>query len=109
MHMIKEKIRNVLKSALLSLSIEVDEFEVEPPEDLKNGDYTSNAALCHAKLFKLNPVDLGNRIVSVVKQNLPEVKKIEVAGRGFLNFYLDEKLIYGNIETAIKDPQNYGR
>ena len=107
--MIKENIREALKEALLSLSIEAHDFDLEPPTDVTHGDYTTNAALAHAKTFSLNPVDLGKRIAKEMTGKIPGVKKIEVAGAGFVNVYLSDDFFCNAIEQILKAPQTYGR
>ena len=51
----QEKIENLIKEALKNLDIEDVDFVVEHPEDLKNGDYSTNVAMVCAKKLKNPP------------------------------------------------------
>jgi len=108
--MIKETIRQAIKEALTTLSIEASDFTLEPPEDISHGDYMTNAALAHAKLYKLNPIELGKRIVEKLSAATIEgVEKISVAGPGFINIALSQKYLVAALDSALKHPDAYGR
>ncbi len=86
-------------------------FTIERPADQKNGEFSSNLALCGAKAYKLAPV----KIAAVIKKNLQlpanGFNRCEIAGPGFLNFYCDDSIFtdiivdanqegYGNTDTG---------
>lgn len=75
--------------------------KVEPTEDLANGDYTTNFALVLKKDAKILKTELEKNL-------LPEIARIEVAGPGFLNFYLTEKAIVENLKNILKQKDKYG-
>jgi arginyl-tRNA synthetase len=104
----QEKIKKLIDSALENLQIEVSDFAVEHPEDLDNGDYSTNVAMVSAKKLKTNPKELAekikNKIEDQLDKNLPdEIEKIEVAGAGFINFYLSPKFFRGSIEDILNN------
>ena len=102
----QDKIKNLIKDTLKNLNIEGVDFGVEHPEDLKNGDYSTNVAMVCAKKLKINLKELAEKIVenlkSCIRQDLTqinltpspllkgegEIEKIQIAGAGFINFYL---------------------
>ena len=82
----------------------------EHPSLLEHGDYSSNLALILAKTKKINPVELAQSIVNKWKENLPEfVEKIEVAGNGFINIWLNFNYFVNQIGEVINKTDNYGR
>lgn len=98
----QEKIKNLINDALSNLTTEKVDFLVDHPEDLKNGDYSTNVAMILAKNLKTNPKELAEKIVSFTRQDLAEeFEKIEVAGAGFINFYLSSKFFRGSIEEIL--------
>ena len=104
--MIQEKILNLITASLQSLEIEGVDFVVEHPEDLKNGDYSTNVALSGAKKLKTNPKELAGKIKNELKNKLPaEIEKIEIAGAGFINFYLSRSFFSKSIEQILNDKQ----
>ena len=69
----------MIKNALQNLDIKEADFSVEHPEDLKNGDYSTNVALISAKKLKINPKKLAEKIVSTLREaqgEIPEIKEI---------------------------------
>ena len=110
----KEQIEKLIKEALKNLEIaEEVSFVVEHPEDFKNGDYSTNVAMvCARKTAKEASEYTGNKITSnqvmeigkwkspkelaeLIKIELEkslqkEISKVEVAGAGFINFYLSK-------------------
>lgn len=106
----KEKIKNLINETLKSLDIEMVDFVVEHPEDLKNGDYSTNVAMVCAKQLKINPKDLAEKIKEELDKNLSkEIQKIEVAGAGFINFYLSREFFTESIDEILKKGEDWGK
>ncbi len=81
-------IRTALTAALTTLGIEGVEPQLEHPGDLAHGDWSTNVALAAAKLAQKSPRALADELVAALG-TVPGVAKLEVAGPGFINFYLD--------------------
>ena len=75
---------------------------VERTRDSSHGDFTSNIALRLAKSLKKNPRELANEIFNCIPKN-NSIKKIEVAGPGFMNFYLDDSAYHTEIERILSN------
>lgn len=85
------------------------EFKVEVPADRANGDFSANAAMVNAKVFQTNPRALAEEIVSNVNLEGTYFSKVEVAGPGFINFFLSDDY-YADILLDIDEcGDNYGR
>lgn len=105
-------IRNVTASAAKTFAPEIGDSEIklDHPVDISHGDYSTNIALSLAKQLKKNPVELAVLIVAEITKNLPtEISKVEVAGPGFINFYLSNYFISNKIIEALKYPHNFGK
>ena len=108
---IKDKIKNLIKEALKNLEIEEVDFVVEHPADLKMGDYSTSIALALSKNLKTNPKELAEKIVATLRQaqgEFPEIQEIQVAGAGFINFYLSKEFFDKSTEKITKD-DNFGK
>ncbi len=106
----EEKIKNLILSALKNLDIEESNFVIEHPEDLKNGDYSTNVAMVCAKNLKTNPKDLALKIVAALRQaqgEFRDIQKIEAVG-GFINFYLSQEFFTNSIKEIL-DNKEFGR
>ncbi len=121
---IKYKIENLIKKVLENLKVEVKDINLEHPEDFKNGDYSTNVAMVYAKQLKMNPKELAEKIVNEMKRidslkTLPLIKgegkgggliqEIQIAGPGFINFYLSREFFTANIENILKQGENWGK
>lgn len=84
-------------------------FTVEVPADTKNGDFACNAAMVSARAFHKAPRQIAQAIEEeLVLEGSPFVK-MEVAGPGFLNFFVSQDW-FANIVKAVQDQgKDYGR
>ncbi|MDD3662425.1 MAG: arginine--tRNA ligase [Candidatus Pacebacteria bacterium] len=107
----KKQIENLIKEVLKNLGITEDiNFNIEHPEDFKNGDYSTNVAMVYAKQLKSNPGGLAEKIKQELEKNLPkEIEKVEVAGPGFINFYLSREFFTESIEEILKKGEDWGK
>ena len=106
----EQKIKNLIKEALKNLNIEVSDIVLEHPEDLSNGDYSTNVAMMCAKKLKTNPKELAEKIKNEFEKNLPaKIDKITVAGSGFINFYLSRNFFAESIEEILNQADNVGK
>lgn len=100
---IVEEIKKIIVKASESLSLSIDEkdIRIEHPAEVKFGDYSTNVAMVLAKKEKINPRELAEKIKTEIENNNKEdsfVKKIEIAGPGFVNFYLKEEFLIKEAE-----------
>lgn len=97
----KEEFQNLIRSALKSLGIEAAEFIVEHPADLKMGDYSTNVAIKYGH---------KEEIKEYLDKNKPEeIEKIELAGPGFINFYLSKEFFRNSLKEIIKKGEEFGK
>lgn len=110
--MIQEKLKNSIRDALKFLFIAAetaDDVHLEHPDILDFGDYSSNVALSYAKELKMKPRELAEKIAGEIKkQELKEIEKIEVAGAGFINFYLSKEFFAESVADILKSDDNFG-
>jgi len=96
---IVEDLKKILIETIKSFDIEVNESEIkiEHPADINFGDYSTNIAMILAKKEKTNPRELAENISNKIKSEF--IKKTEVAGAGFINFYLEPEYLIREAET----------
>ena len=101
--------RDQLVAVINAAKSGLKEFKVEVPADRANGDFSANAAMVNAKVFQTNPRALAEEIVSNVNLEGTYFSKVEVAGPGFINFFLSDDY-YADILLDIDEcGDNYGR
>ncbi len=87
-------------------------IEVEYPKAQAFGDFSSNLALKAAKLLKRQPVSVAQELVKVLaadKKLSGIFYKIEVAGPGFINFYLSSSALSRVVKSALSQKGSLGR
>ena len=91
LNQIKSSLKVCLNSIDPSIDISADEIEVSLLFD-KKGDFTTNIALKFSKIYKQKPSDLAKLIID----NFPsqDFDKIEMAGPGFINFFLKDQFFF---------------
>jgi len=101
--MIVQELEKLVKKALK----EDVEVVFEHPENPEYGDYSSNIALVLGQQSKQNPKELAEKIAHSIQKN-KEVERIEVAGPGFLNFFLTEEYFLKELQKIVKQKEMYG-
>ena len=93
---VRESIKNLIREALSGLGLESPtEIHLERPANVEHGDWSTNVGLVLAKKAGSNPRDLATQLVSTLEGFSSEhVSRLEVAGPGFINFYLNRTWLY---------------
>jgi len=108
--MIEEKIKKLISKACKELSLPKVDIFLEHPKELEHGDYATNAALILAKKGSKNPKELAEKMIQVIEKNKPdEVKKVEVADSGFINFYLAPTFFGSAIQEILDKDKEWGK
>lgn len=105
----KESLRELVANVLNENKIEMKESDIiiEIPKDTNHGDYATNVAMQLARTLKKNPREIANLLVKQLKADY--INNVEIAGPGFINFYVKNDYLYKNINTIIEMQDNYGR
>jgi len=108
----KSKLQALLKAALVSVLS--DSTVVAPPtilveasKDTKNGDFASNVALTLAKPLGLPPRKVAEAIVAALPAS-PLIAKVEIAGPGFINFFLAPGALQAVVPEILRLGADYG-
>ena len=84
-------------------------FQVTIPNDSAHGDFSANVALVCAKALKTNPRALAQQIVDAAILDGTSFGKVELAGPGFLNFFLGSRWFSGVVENTLLLGADYGK
>ena len=82
---IKSELFSCIQDIYPEIKFSISDIEVSSLYDEK-GDFTSNLCLKYSKIVQANPSEIANRLIDKFK--LEEITRIEVAGPGFLNFFI---------------------
>ncbi len=84
-------------------------FHIEVPADSSHGDYAANTAMACARAFKMAPVKIAKAIADEIDLSGTYFKKAEIAGPGFLNFFLNQSFFAAVLQDIKECGENYGR
>jgi len=112
----KEQIKNLIFGAANKAisdgvleSAELRDFTIEVPKDRSNGDYAVNVAMVWSRLFKKAPRQIAEILMANADFDGTYIEKYEIAGPGFINFYLSQKY-YADIVLDVENKgEAYGR
>ena len=94
---IASALKNEFKADQSQIETILKKATVTIPDDISNGHWTSNIAMVSAGILKSSPRDLANEVIKVFAEN--EVfEKIEIAGPGFINFFLTSESLLRQVE-----------
>ncbi len=97
----KNQIKKVLQEALTQLNItEIPTIVVEYPEQIAHGHYSSPIAMVLARVLKKNPRQIAEEICQLIHDN-ELFYKVEVAGAGFLNFFLSDEYLSKKLDQIL--------
>ncbi|MGN1422306.1 MAG: arginine--tRNA ligase [Oscillospiraceae bacterium] len=112
----KEQVKEIIMGALGKLVAEgkipaepLPPFQVTVPADPSHGDFSANVALVSAKALKSNPRAVAAMITEAAELSGTVFDKIEVAGPGFLNFFVGQAWFSGVVKNAITLGGDYGK
>lgn len=103
----KKQIQELITQSLKRLELEQTNITVENSRDASHGDFATNIAMVMAKVAKKNPRLLAEEIIS----HLPEsdiIEKTEIAGPGFINFFLKRNTHQSIIAEILNKGDNFG-
>lgn len=109
---VKETVMNALGRLVAEGKIEavpLPAFNVERPADVSHGDFSCNAAMASAKALRNNPRVIGQMIADAAVLDGTVFEKIEVAGPGFLNFFISPLWFNETVGEVISSGSDYGK
>lgn len=107
-----EAIENAVKSAIENGDLpqaDIPKFIIEKPADKKNGDFSSNIAMAGARAFHAAPRMIAEAIVKNFNLDGGYIDRCEIAGPGFINFYLSDKYYSDVLKDIVASGDSYGR
>lgn len=85
----------------------LERSRIERTREASHGDFASNIAMLLAKAARTKPRDLAERIVALLPAS-EQIERVEIAGPGFINFYLAPQAYHAVIDTVLEDAEHYG-
>ncbi|MGM0901429.1 MAG: arginine--tRNA ligase [Bacillota bacterium] len=105
---LKEEIKAAVIKAGLAEEAQIPDAVLELPKDKAHGDYATNMAMQLARVAKKAPRKIAEELVESFDKNKASIEKIEIAGPGFINFYMNNSYLTDLIPTILNVGDRYG-
>lgn len=106
--MIKSYIYSILKNALQKMNIEDAVILINDSKNSDFGDYSTNVAMQSAKSLKKAPRTIAQELIEKLEFDSLLIEKIEIAGAGFINFWITPKLIHNTLNEILLKGNTFG-
>lgn len=110
------QLRELISKAAAGLSekgqlpeVPVPDFAVEIPADKSHGDFAANIAMVGARSYRMAPVKIAELILSEISLEGTLFERAEIAGPGFMNFFLGRKWFSDVIRAVNSEKEDYGK
>ena len=105
----QETIRAALRRAAERLGAPVPDVALERPREAEHGDVATNVALVLAKTLKAKPRAVAEQLVAALELPPGIVKRTEIAGPGFINFFFADAQVHAVLPAVIAAATEYGK
>ncbi len=105
---LKQEIKEAVMKAGLAAESEIPEVVLEVPKDKAHGDYSTNMAMQLARIAKKAPRNIAEEIVASFDKGKASIDKLDIAGPGFINFYMNNQYLTKLIPAVLEAGEAYG-
>lgn len=107
-NIIEQAVKKVVSNGALP-EAEMPQFNIEKPANKDNGDYSTNVAMAGARAFKKAPRMIAEAIVSCIDLDGTAFERVEIAGPGFMNFFLSQQFYSNVLKDVFSCGKDYGK
>ncbi|GFM12495.1 MULTISPECIES: arginine--tRNA ligase [unclassified Bacillus (in: firmicutes)] len=105
---LKEEIKAAVLKAGLAEESQLPNVVLETPKDKTHGDYSTNMAMQLARVAKKAPRQIAEEIVAHFDKGKASIEKLDIAGPGFINFYMNNQYLTKLIPSVLEAGEAYG-
>ncbi|WP_027965168.1 arginine--tRNA ligase [Halalkalibacillus halophilus] len=109
---VEQQLKHAIEQAVLKAKLaekeQLPEIVLETPKDKNHGDYATNIAMQLARIAKKAPREIAQDVVDHFDQAQASVKQIEIAGPGFINFFMNTSYLTSVVENILEQPDQFG-
>ncbi|WP_421382160.1 arginine--tRNA ligase [Bacillus salacetis] len=110
---VQDKLRAEIKSAVLKAGLaaenQLPDVILETPKEKSHGDYSTNMAMQLARVAKKAPRMIADDIAANIDQEAASIEKIDIAGPGFINFFMKNEYLTELVPNILDAGDEYGR
>lgn len=108
-HNLKTQLQQAILSAGLAEEDQIPNIVIETPKDKDHGDFATNAAMQLARIAKKAPRAIAEDIAAHINYEEASVEKLDIAGPGFINFFMKKDYLQDIVKTILTQKKDFGR
>jgi arginyl-tRNA synthetase len=105
---LKQEIKDAVIKAQLATEDQIPDVILETPKDKTHGDYSTNMAMQLARVAKKAPRMVAEALIEHFDVTKASIDKLEIAGPGFINFYMNNRYLTDLIPAVLEAGDKYG-
>jgi arginyl-tRNA synthetase len=109
---VQEKLKAEITAAVLQANLAtkeaIPEIQLETPKEKAHGDFATNIAMQLARVAKKAPRDIAEDISNHLNKEKAGITKLDIAGPGFINFFMEEAFLGDIVQTILTEKDAYG-
>ncbi|WP_108668818.1 arginine--tRNA ligase [Peribacillus acanthi] len=109
---VQENLKQAIKEAVIKANLATEDqlpnVILETPKEKAHGDYSTNMAMQLTKIAKKAPKMIAEAIIENFDTSKASIEKMEIAGPGFINFYMNNSYLAKLIPTILEAGEKYG-
>ncbi|OZI13392.1 arginine--tRNA ligase [Bacillaceae bacterium SAS-127] len=110
---VQEELKAEVKAAVVKAGLaqeeEIPAVILETPKEKAHGDYSTNMAMQLARIAKKAPRAIAEGLIAHFDQTKASIEKIEIAGPGFINFYMNNQYLTDLVPVVLQEGDKYGQ
>ncbi|WP_347320963.1 arginine--tRNA ligase [Rossellomorea sp. RS05] len=110
---VQEKLKAEIKDAVIKAGLatedQIPDVILETPKDKTHGDYSTNMAMQLARVAKKAPRMIAEELINHFDQSKASIEKLDIAGPGFINFFMDNAYLNDLIPVILDEGHDYGQ
>lgn len=107
--LLQETIAEAVVEAGIADRSQLPNIVLEVPKEKTHGDLATNIAMQLSRVAKQNPRQIAERLIERLNKSKAYIAKVEIAGPGFINFFMDRSYLYDVVREVLAADADYGR
>ncbi|NJP37345.1 arginine--tRNA ligase [Alkalicoccus luteus] len=105
---LKQELKHAVTAAGLASAEEIPDVVIETPKDKEHGDFATNLAMQLARVAKKAPRAIADDIAANINYEAAAIDKLDIAGPGFINFFMKKDYLSDIVKTALTMNESFG-
>lgn len=106
---LRKEIASAIEKAGIAEKEAIPQVQLEKPKEKAHGDFAANIAMQLARIAKMAPRQIAETITAHIDKESANIESIDIAGPGFINFFMKDDFLSNVISTILQEKDNYGR